>query len=95
MEDVLETYERPYDPSRPVICMDEQPGQLIRDVRAPIDETTEQPRERMDKPGIHAIASPAALAEKTNDDSPITQVMNLHSYLIVLRDEHGCRVQAG
>lgn len=41
MEDVLETYEKPYDPAHPVICMDEQPVQLIRDVKAPIDETIE------------------------------------------------------
>lgn len=41
MEDVLETYEKPYDPAHPVICMDEQPVQLIRDVKAPVDETIE------------------------------------------------------
>lgn len=29
MEDVLDVYERPYDPQRPVVCMDEQPDQLI------------------------------------------------------------------
>ena len=30
MEEVLETYEKPYNPERPVICMDEQPVQLTR-----------------------------------------------------------------
>ncbi len=25
MEDVLETYERPYDPEQPVVCLDEKP----------------------------------------------------------------------
>ena len=30
MEQVLETYEKPYDPACPVLCMDEQPVQLIR-----------------------------------------------------------------
>src|SRR3974377_1974718 len=25
MEDVLETYERPYDPAEPVVCLDEKP----------------------------------------------------------------------
>ena len=29
MEEVLETYERPYDPEVPVVCMDEQPVQLV------------------------------------------------------------------
>jgi hypothetical protein len=29
MEDVLDIYERPYNPQFPVVCMDEQPVQLI------------------------------------------------------------------
>jgi hypothetical protein len=33
MEDVLETYERPYDPAQPVICLDEKPVTLHADVR--------------------------------------------------------------
>jgi hypothetical protein len=32
MEDVLEVYHRPYDESRSVICMDEQPVQLLGEV---------------------------------------------------------------
>jgi hypothetical protein len=32
MEDVLEVYERPHDPKRPLICLDEQSKQLIREV---------------------------------------------------------------
>jgi hypothetical protein len=36
MEDVLEVYTRPYDPAKPVICMDEKPYQLLGDVREPI-----------------------------------------------------------
>jgi hypothetical protein len=36
MEDVLEVYHRPYDPGRPVICMDEQPVQLLGETREPI-----------------------------------------------------------
>lgn len=39
MEEVLETYEKPYDPARPVICMDEQPVQLIKETRTPIKGT--------------------------------------------------------
>ncbi len=34
MEEVLETYEKAYDPDRPVVCMDEQPVQLIGETRA-------------------------------------------------------------
>ncbi len=36
MEDVLEVYKRPYDPARPVVCMDEQPTQLIKETREKI-----------------------------------------------------------
>jgi transposase len=33
MEDVLELYERPYDPQQPVICLDEKPITLHADLR--------------------------------------------------------------
>ena len=33
MEDVLETYEKPYDPQEPVVCVDEKPVTLHADVR--------------------------------------------------------------
>ena len=33
MEDVLETYKRPYDPRYPVICLDETSRQLIAETR--------------------------------------------------------------
>ena len=33
MEDVLEVYKRPFDPQIPVVCMDEQPTQLIKETR--------------------------------------------------------------
>ena len=36
MEQVLQVYSRPYDPRRPVVCMDEQPKQLTRESRPPI-----------------------------------------------------------
>ena len=35
MEDVLELYEEPYDPSHPVVCFDEMPAQLIGETRIP------------------------------------------------------------
>lgn len=44
MEDVLETYSLPYDPKRPVLCMDEQPVQLHKDVKSPIEGTKTRPR---------------------------------------------------
>ena len=47
MEDILELYHRPYDPNFPLICMDEQPVQLIGEVRTPIPATSNHP-ERFD-----------------------------------------------
>ena len=35
MEEVLETYEKAYDPACPVVCMDEKPVMLHQDVRPP------------------------------------------------------------
>jgi hypothetical protein len=34
MEDVLKTYEQPYDPQEPVVCLDEKPVTLHADVRS-------------------------------------------------------------
>jgi len=36
MEKVLDVYKRPYNPMRPVVCMDESPKQLIGETRVPI-----------------------------------------------------------
>ena len=47
MEDILEIYHRPYDPKFPLVCMDEQPVQLIGEVRIPIPATINHP-ERFD-----------------------------------------------
>jgi len=44
MEDVLDIYARPYNPAIPVICMDEQPIQLLNETRAPISATQNHPK---------------------------------------------------
>ena len=36
MEDFLEVYTRPYDPLRPLVCMDEVPKQLLAETRDPL-----------------------------------------------------------
>jgi hypothetical protein len=36
MEDVLDLYEEPYDPKRPVVCFDEMPYQMVAEKRVPI-----------------------------------------------------------
>jgi hypothetical protein len=66
MEEVLETYEKPYNPACPVICMDEQPVQLIRETRTPIPATKAHPRridyeyERAGTASIFMFAEPLA-----------------------------------
>jgi len=42
MEDILELYKRPYDPNRPLICMDEASKQLIKETRLPISAAPER-----------------------------------------------------
>ena len=44
MEEVLEVYARPYDSRYPVLCMDEQPIQLLKETRVPIAGTKKHPR---------------------------------------------------
>lgn len=47
MEDVLEVYTRPYDPKRPLVCMDETSKQLLADLQEPLQIQPGQP-ERYD-----------------------------------------------
>ena len=44
MEQVLDLYQRPYDPDCPVVCMDEQPVQLVKETRPPVAATKARPR---------------------------------------------------
>jgi len=44
MEDVLDVYSRPYDADVPILCMDEQPVQLVEEVKTPIAATREHPK---------------------------------------------------
>ena len=44
MEDVLEIYKEPYDPLRPIVCLDETNRQLIGEVTMPIPMVPGQPR---------------------------------------------------
>jgi len=42
MELILDTHEKPYDPAIPVVNMDEQPVQLLKETRQPIPATKTQ-----------------------------------------------------
>ena len=44
MEQVLDLYQKPYDPNCPVVCMDEQPVQLVQETRPPMAATKNRPR---------------------------------------------------
>ena len=48
MEDVLDVYKRPYDPNRPVVCLDEASRQLLDDTRTPLPM---QPFRAKEQPG--------------------------------------------
>jgi hypothetical protein len=43
MEDVLDVYHRPYDPQRPLVCLDEASRQWIGEVVPPLPTTPGQP----------------------------------------------------
>lgn len=43
MEQVLQVYKRPYDKARPVVCMDEQPKQLLSEVRRSVPPAPGRP----------------------------------------------------
>ncbi len=64
MENVLETYAKAYDPAQPVLCMDEQPVQLLLETRVPIPATKQHAKrvdyeyERNGTAGIFMFAEP-------------------------------------
>jgi hypothetical protein len=43
MEDVLDVYQRPYDPARPQVCVDETSKQLVGEMRTPLPARPGQP----------------------------------------------------
>ena len=43
MEDVLEVYHRPHDPTRPLVCLDETSKQLVAETRTPEPMRAGQP----------------------------------------------------
>ena len=43
MEDVLDVYQRPFDPKRPLVCLDEASKQLLSDARPALPMAAGQP----------------------------------------------------
>ena len=72
MEDVLDVYSQPYNKSRPVVCMDEQPIQLLKETRKPIAATKNHPRrvdyeyERAGTASIFMFSEPLAGIRKVS-----------------------------
>lgn len=57
MEDVLAVYERPIDPARPVVCLDETSRQLLGEVRPPTPVAPGRPA----RPGTLWVRNTCAL----------------------------------
>lgn len=43
MEDVLEVYTRPFDPGRPLVCLDETSKQFVAETRTPLPAMPDRP----------------------------------------------------
>ena len=68
MEDVLEVYQRPHDPDRPVVCLDETTKQLIQETRTPIPARPGQPARQVLKARILLKADASELGEGWSDE---------------------------
>jgi hypothetical protein len=63
MEEVLETSAAAYDPQHPVVCMDEQPIQVLQETRVPIGATKKQSKRVDYADERHGTASIVLCAE--------------------------------
>ena len=85
MEDVLEVYQRPYDPLRPVVCIDEMNRQLVEETRIPCKpgqpEKVDSEYARKGVMDVFMIAEP--LAGKR--DTVITQTRTAVDFAHVLK----------
>jgi hypothetical protein len=66
MEDVLEVYARPYNPDKPVVCMDEKPFQLLEDVRKSIPMKQGKKEKRRKSITNISVREPAAFSYSPN-----------------------------
>ncbi len=69
MEDVLDVYQRPYDPLNPVVCLDEVSRQLIKETRIPCipgsPELVDYEYERNGTANVFMISEPLAGRRET------------------------------
>ena len=57
MEDVLDVYQRPIDPRRPVVCLDETSRQVVADVRSPLPPLPGRPARHDPEYARHGVAN--------------------------------------
>jgi len=85
MEDVLDVYQHPYDPSKPVVCIDETNKQLIEQTRIPCEpgkpEKVDYEYERNGVLNIFMICEP--LAGKR--DTVVSETRNAIDFANVLK----------
>jgi len=69
MEDILDVYARPYDPSKPVVCIDETNKQLIKETRIPCEpgqsEKVDYEYERNGVADVFMVCEPLAGKRET------------------------------
>lgn len=66
MEDVLDVYQMPYDPQVPMVCMDEQPVQLIKETRQPLPAAPGKPEKVDDEYERNGTANICRFTEPLN-----------------------------
>jgi hypothetical protein len=75
MEDVLETYQKPRDPDRPLVCLDETSKQLIVETRAPIRPRPANPpgtitKTQRRRQSVHNLRAAGGMAVGVLDAAP-------------------------
>ena len=93
MEEVLEVYARRPDPARPLICLDECPKQLTREVRTPRPAAPGQPAREdyeYERNGVAAIFCAVAphLGWRHVEERESKTRSDYAAFLRALADEH-------
>ena len=85
MEGILEVYQRPYDPLRPVVCIDETSKQLIKEERIPCEpgkpEKVDSVYVRNGVANVFMIAEPLAGRRET----VVTETRNAVDFAQILK----------
>lgn len=98
MEDVLDLYEEPYDPNKPVVCFDELPYQLVAETRTPMAAKPGRPRrydyeyERRGTANLFAVFEPKA-GWRHLDVTERRTALDFASQMQALVDEHYPRAE--